>query len=105
MTETKYHYVRGVGWVPECNTADVRFVNLGDGRRFRLTLRKSLPGERVMQISVFHDTLLCKDHSAPDMDKIVDWFMVKRPRLRSFYLVPPNGYRHGHFTIVVENAE
>jgi hypothetical protein len=108
MTDPIYQYVKGEGWVPTTYGPDVRFVKLGDGRHFKLTLRKPVSGEYVMQIGQYKPKLTQPDRvtgeSLVNMDAVVNWFMEKRPRLRSFYLVPRWGYIHEHHTVVVENA-
>lgn len=107
MTDPTYIYVKGSGWVPSWELDEVRYVDLKDGRKFKLTLRKALPGERCMQIGFAVKLMKLAPNGTDlivDMDKVVDWFLVNRPRLRDFYLIPRNGYRYRHFTVVVENA-
>ena len=81
---------------------------MGDGRKFKLALRKPNPGERVMQINRHHETLtnymkvFRGGEVEVNMEAVKAWFLQKRPRLEHFYLVRRGGYIHNHFTIVVE---
>jgi hypothetical protein len=98
MNDPVSEFIKGVGWTPCFDNSKI--VAFNDGRRFRLTLRKPEPGERVMQISQYHP--LFTRSNKVDMLRVVEWFKEKLPWFIHFYRVPRGGYRFSHHTVVVE---